>query len=222
MNNFNYVAHTQTLSWTPLRIQITQAQLGALVNTLMTVMMGQSQSALMIFTRERPLFLREYSTDHYKILPYFLSKLAAEATQAFAAILVLDLISYFMIGFQMNFFIFFILCYTLALTTTAVCVWLGSMFSDPSMPHALFPLVIVPQFYFSGVFIATNLIPTWVRYVLISALLLICIFLMRMWRDLILLSIQCVSLGQLDTGTIVLAKVVLFFTSKNTMGSFSC
>jgi hypothetical protein len=83
----------------PSYIQIIQAQLGALVNTMMTVMMGQSQSALMIFIPERPLFLREYSTDHYKIVPYFLSKLAAEAIQAFAAILVLDLISYFMIDF---------------------------------------------------------------------------------------------------------------------------
>lgn len=127
--------------------------------------MGQSQTALLIFSSERPVFLREYATNHYTILPYFLSKLVAEALQSFVAMVVLDLIAYFMIGIQMNFFIFFLLCYALALTTTAVCVLLGSYFTDAKMAMAFFPLVVVPQFYFSGIFIATNLIPVWVRYV---------------------------------------------------------
>jgi ABC-type multidrug transport system permease subunit len=70
-----------------------------------------------------------------------------------------------MIGIQMNFFIFFLISYALALTTTAVCVLLGSACTDPKMATAFFPLVIVPQLYFSGVFVATKLIPNWVRHV---------------------------------------------------------
>jgi len=69
-----------------------------------------------------------------------------------------------MIGFQMNFFLFFVILFALAMTSTAVCVLLGAMFADPKIPAALFPLVVVPQFYFSGVFIATNLIPVWIRW----------------------------------------------------------
>jgi hypothetical protein len=68
-----------------------------------------------------------------------------------------------MIGFQMNFFIFFVILFALAMTSTAVCSLLGALSADPKIPDALFPLVVVPQFYFSGVFISTNLIPEWIR-----------------------------------------------------------
>lgn len=143
---------------------VVQSQVGALVNVMMSTMMGQSQTALLIFTSERPLFLREYSTDHYTIVPYFLSHLVTEALQSVAAMIIQTLIVYFMIGFQMKFFQMFFINFTLAMTTTAVSVLLGSGTSDIKSAQALFPLVIVPQFYFSGVFIAINLIPRWIRW----------------------------------------------------------
>lgn len=69
-------------------LQDTQAQLGAIVNVLISTMMGQSQVSLTTFPTERPLFLREYSTNHYSVVAYFTSKLATEALQSFVAILV--------------------------------------------------------------------------------------------------------------------------------------
>jgi len=144
---------------------VIQAVLGALVNILIAIMMSQAQNAATIFSKERGLFLREYSTNHYAIFPYFVSKFLAEAFQCSVAMLTQSVISYFMIGFQMNFFIFFLLLYTTCMTSTAVSVLLGSIFDNPQIAFALSPLVSVPQFYFSGVFIATNLIPDWIRCV---------------------------------------------------------
>jgi ABC-type multidrug transport system permease subunit len=143
---------------------VVQSQLGALMNVMMSTMMGQAQTALIIFTSERPLFLREYSTDHYGIVPYFLSHLAAEALQCFVAMVFQSLIAYFMIAFQMTFIEFFLISFTLAMTTTAVAVMLAAWPSDVKTAQALFPLVVVPQFYFSGVFIAINLIPSGIRW----------------------------------------------------------
>lgn len=51
-----------------------QASFGAMGNLLISTMFGVAQSSLMEFPRDRPVFLREYSTNHYSILPYFLSK----------------------------------------------------------------------------------------------------------------------------------------------------
>lgn len=143
---------------------VVQGQLGALINVNIATMMGQAQTALVVFSSERPLFLREYSTDHYSILPYFLSHLATEALQAVVAMLVQAFIVYFMIGFQQTFFQFFFVTFTLAMTSTAVAVLLGSFFSDSKNAESLFTLVVVPQMYFSGVFISINLIPSWVRW----------------------------------------------------------
>lgn len=65
----------------------------------------------------------------------------------------------------MNFLQFFAITYSLSMTSTAVSVLLGALVNDMKSASALFTLVVVPQFYFSGVFLATNLIPVWVRYV---------------------------------------------------------
>ena len=65
-----------------------QGQLGATVNILISTMMGQSQTALVVFSSEKPLFLREYATNHYSVIPYFLSYLFTEAIQSFCAVFV--------------------------------------------------------------------------------------------------------------------------------------
>lgn len=144
---------------------VVQSQVGALMNINMSTMMGQSQTALIIFASERALFLREYATDHYGIVPYFLSHLATEALQCIVAMFVQALIAYFMIGFQQTFYEFLLVTFSLAMTTTAVAVMFGANSSEIRTAQAMFPLVIVPQFYFSGVFIAINLIPEWIRWV---------------------------------------------------------
>ena len=41
---------------------------------------------------------------------------------------------------------------------------LGAFFTDPNNALSLFTLVVVPQFYFSGLFIAIELIPSWVSW----------------------------------------------------------
>ena len=51
-----------------------QASFGAMANLLISTMFGVAQSSLMEFPKDRPVFLREYSTNHYSIVPYFLSK----------------------------------------------------------------------------------------------------------------------------------------------------
>lgn len=68
-----------------------------------------------------------------------------------------------MIGLQLNFFTFFAINYALAMTSTAVAVFLGSALSDPAGANQFYSLVVVPQFYFSGVFSPIDLVPKIVR-----------------------------------------------------------
>jgi hypothetical protein len=60
-------------------MQNVQSTFGALVMTFMMGMFGTAQPALLSFPEERPVFLREYSTDHYSVGSYFLSRLTMEA-----------------------------------------------------------------------------------------------------------------------------------------------
>jgi ABC-2 type transporter len=81
-------------------------------------MFGTAQPALLSFPEERPVFLREYSTNHYSVGPYFISRLTMEAVVTGAQALVLILIQFFMVGFQGQFILFFVAVYSLAMTST--------------------------------------------------------------------------------------------------------
>jgi hypothetical protein len=56
-----------------------QSHFGALVIVMLTGMFGTAQPALLAFPEERPVFLREYSTNHYSVISYFLARLTNEA-----------------------------------------------------------------------------------------------------------------------------------------------
>ena len=45
----------------------------------MMTMFGTAQPSLLAFPDERPVFLREYSTNHYSVTSYFISRLTMEA-----------------------------------------------------------------------------------------------------------------------------------------------
>jgi len=138
---------------------------GAMINVNISTMMGQSQTALIVFSSERPLFLREYNTNHYSVITYFVSHLATESLQCLVAMLAQAILVYFMIGFEGQSFIQFLaITFTLAMTSTAVAVLLGACFADEKAASATFTLAVVPQFYFSGIFIAINLLPEWMRW----------------------------------------------------------
>jgi len=70
---------------------------GALVVVGIVGMMGSAQSELMAFPMTRPVFLREYSTNHYSVLSYFVARFSIEATMT--AIQNLVLVSLFLIVF---------------------------------------------------------------------------------------------------------------------------
>jgi ABC-2 type transporter len=56
-----------------------QSRFGSIVMVLLMSMFGTAQPALLAFPEERPVFLREYSTNHYSVVSYFVSRLTMEA-----------------------------------------------------------------------------------------------------------------------------------------------
>jgi len=137
---------------------------GALVMVLLMSMFGTAQPALLAFPDERPVFLREYSTNHYNVISYFVSRLTMEAFLTGVQVLVMTLLTYFMIGFQSDFGIFYVTIYSLAMSSTALAVTLGCSVEDPKMAQEMLPILFVPQMLFAGFFVSVSLIPKWLRW----------------------------------------------------------
>jgi ABC-type multidrug transport system ATPase subunit len=140
------------------------SQFGALTMIFMAAMMGTAQPALLTFPQERPVFLREYSTNHYSVVSYFLSRLTVEIFVTALQCFVLVLIAFLMIGLQSNFMFFYINTYALAMASTALAVTLGSTVEDPKLATEMMPIVFVPQILFAGFFVSPTLIPAWLRW----------------------------------------------------------
>ena len=107
-----------------------QSQFGAFIMVVLMSMFGTAQPSLLAFPEERPVFLREYSTNHYGVLPYFLSRLTMELVVTAFQVMVQCILTYFMVGFQSNFGMFYLAVYTLAMSSTAMAVMLGCAVED--------------------------------------------------------------------------------------------
>jgi ABC-type multidrug transport system permease subunit len=127
-------------------------------------MFGTAQPALLAFPEERPVFLREYSTNHYSVLSYFLARLTVEASLTAVQVLLSCVISYFLISFTSGFGMFYITIYALAMASTALAVLLGCAIEDPKLGQEMLPILFVPQLLFAGFFVVPELIPVWLRW----------------------------------------------------------
>ena len=127
-------------------------------------MFGVAQGSLMEFPKDRPVFLREYSTNHYSVIPYFLAKFSLELVTVFMQVAIQLLVAFWLMGFKMMLIQFLALNFLLAISSTSVGVFIGSLVEDPSVAAELMPALIVPQLLFSGFFIQVELIPVFLRW----------------------------------------------------------
>ena len=148
-------------------------------------MFASALPTLIVFPQERPVFLHEYLTKHYSVHAYFLSRLIMETYITFAQMLALvsdlsfvwllystnelilfsqSFITYFMIGLQLNFGLFLAIIYTLAMTSTAIAMMIGSSVKNAEVAMEYLPITMVTQVMFSGFFVAPDLMPAWLRW----------------------------------------------------------
>jgi ABC-type multidrug transport system permease subunit len=143
---------------------VVMASFGAMSNILISTMFGVAASSLSEFPKDRPVFLREYSTNHYSVIPYFLAKFSLECVTVFMQVLIQLVAGFFLMGFKQNFFKFLSLNFMLAIASTSIGIFIGSLVEDPDVAAELMPALIVPQLLFSGFFIQTSLIPEFLRW----------------------------------------------------------
>jgi len=141
-----------------------QSQFGAEIIVLMVSMFGTALPSLIVFPQERPVFLREFSTNHYTTVAYFMSRLVVEGLLTAIQMFLLALVSYFMMQFQLGFGWHYLIIYSLAMTSTAIAVMIGSGVHDAGSAIEFLPMVFVPQILFAGFFIKPSIIPVWLRW----------------------------------------------------------
>jgi hypothetical protein len=133
--------------------------------SLMSNMIATTMSSLLSFPLERPIFLREYTTGHYSVTSYFFSKLTIEAFITLVQVFLTTTITFYMMNLQQMYIRFVVIEFMLAMATTALGVMLGCTVENPETATELLDMILIPQYLFAGLLIATDLIPPFIRWI---------------------------------------------------------
>jgi ABC-type multidrug transport system permease subunit len=141
-----------------------QSTFGGLLMSLLANVFSTALPSLVAFPEERPVFLREYSTNHYSVSAYFASRLTMEALVTASQALISTILTYFLMGLSAGYGTFWSVCYVLAMTSTALGVLVGCSVKEPDVAIEFLPMIFMPQILFSGFFVPPDLIPVWLRW----------------------------------------------------------
>ena len=95
-----------------------QSCFGALLMALLANVFSTALPSLIAFPDERPVFLREYSTNHYSVFSYFGSRLLMELLVTGVQVTVSSILTYFLVGFSAHYGIFWSGLYLMACAST--------------------------------------------------------------------------------------------------------
>lgn len=136
----------------------------AVVQVGFTAMFSASQPTILSFPLERPVFLREYSSNMYGTLAYFLSKMFVEVPLGAAQALLALSISHHYMRFQGEFWEMWATVCLLNACAVSFSLLIGCLVRFPRESGAIGPLVFVPQLLMSGTFIPVQAIPQFLRW----------------------------------------------------------
>lgn len=135
------------------------------LNMLATNAMFSSLVDVTKFPDERSVFLREYASDVYGVLPYFLSKTAIEIPIVYLSSWLLVGIAYPLCQLRANIHTLVLACWVLALESSSLGLIIGCLASNTQTAIALIPFVFVPHILFAGFYIKMEQIPSYMRWI---------------------------------------------------------
>jgi len=140
-------------------------EFGALVGLSIGAFFGASQPLILSFPLERPVFLREYSSNMYSVIAYFMSKTIVEMITSLVQNIVYFGILYWVLGFRASYFELVVATWLLALAAGSLALFVGCAVTSANSAIQLAPLITVPQILFSGLFLKSSQLPVYLRWV---------------------------------------------------------
>lgn len=141
-----------------------RSHFGSVTLVAISGMMGSAQPVLLKFPLDRAIFIRDYASGCYGVLPYFLSKSLVELPEAFMSAVISIGIAYGMMGWQGNFINYVFIFWISGLAASSAAVALGSAAANAEVAVRASTGLFVPQMLFLGFFTPIDQIPAFMRW----------------------------------------------------------
>merc|ERR1719215_2049159 len=135
---------------------------------LISSMFGVAQPLLLVFSSERPVFMRERSSDMYSTTAYFFSKTVVEFPFVVLQLLLQLTIVYWAIEFNGSFLVLFAAMLLVGLASGSTALLVACCVQDAKQAMELAPATFVPQILFAGFFVKLDTVfegLKWLQYV---------------------------------------------------------
>jgi ABC-type multidrug transport system ATPase subunit len=124
-------------------------------------------STITTFPPERAVFLREYSSNLYSVVPYFLGKTFVDTPVGLFFGLLYSLICYYIVGLRPEpqyYFIFCCIFVVLVFLAQGMGLLFGCAFTDFNTAMIVTQFSLMPAFLFSGFLINQENMPIWLAW----------------------------------------------------------
>ena len=140
------------------------SHIGSVTLLLVNSMFTNSQIQLLNFPMERPVFLKEYASGLYGVVPYFVSKTLVEMPVLWAQVCLSVCIGYFIMGLQGSYIGLAYSAFLVSIASASIALLIGSIADDARRALELAPIILVPQIFFSGFFVPMSEVPAVLRW----------------------------------------------------------
>ena len=135
---------------------------------LVTMVSFSSYDIVLLFPKERTVYLREHAAGLYDTAAYFHSRGVAELPFHLAFTLITCTGTYFMLGMQLELGRF--LVFVLTLELCAVCgasamMFVGSVSADENVGNVLASILLLMFMLFDGFYVNKETVPVWLRWI---------------------------------------------------------
>jgi hypothetical protein len=138
---------------------------GAISIMILLGLFGNVERVSVAIPAIRALFLAEHGMARlYSLFPFLLSQVCVELPITLFMSIVQMSISYWIIGFVGNFFVWVLIVFLGSVATCSVGWLICSLTYSPLTALQLVPIIVLPQILFSGLLIDIRLIPPWLSW----------------------------------------------------------
>lgn len=146
-------------------------RVGLLFTLCINIFFNQVFNSITTFPAERKEFIREYNSNLYGVVPYYVSKNLVDTPFSIITMMLFVTIVYFLAGLRLdveNFFIFFLIYILHAFISQSIGYCIGTLFKTVEEANLLANVIVMPLLVLGGFFINPDNMPVWlfwIRYI---------------------------------------------------------
>ena len=141
-----------------------QGYYGGIATICISAMFMNSQAVLLSFPTQRKIFVKEFHSNMYGSVAYFIARTAVELPLSLLQSIIQMIVVYWSMNLQGSFGLYVMVLWLVCVSSSNLASCLSSVVRSEQRAIQLSPVIYVPQILFSGLFVSMSSVNQWLRW----------------------------------------------------------